>query len=132
MIKSQLLLAVLSCLIALSFTRNAGPAETAKPVVVMIDHQASGFVYKINSIPVPVSKGLLHTLTFMKEPHSESILLVNEDANISMLIDAYGIMNKAGFVHPRIFYFDRHRDWMAEWTPSDSVPFSTDGHAPSK
>ncbi len=132
MTKMRLLLFALWCAGALVFAPGVGQAQITKPVVVMIEHNGSAFVYKINSIPVPVDKGLLYTLSFMPGAHSDSILLVDVDAKLSMLIDAYGIMNKAGFVHPKVFYFNRRQGWMAEWTPSTSLPFSEDGQVPSK
>ena len=130
MTKTRLLLLILCCLIGFAFAAHARQGETPKPVVVMIDHDTSGFVYKINSPPVPVNKGLLYTLTFIKAPHSGSVLLVHEDAKISMLTDVLGIMNKAGYVGPRIFYFSRGKDRMAELTLSRVVPFSANGEIP--
>jgi hypothetical protein len=115
---------ILCCCGASLFARGAGPAQTSKPLVVIIDHKTSGFVYLVNS--VAVTKGLLYTLTFLEGPHSESVLLVHEDAPIAMLTDARGIMNKAGYVDPKIFYFSRHKDWMAEVTLSKVLPFSAD------
>jgi hypothetical protein len=81
----RLWLSIFCCLGLLALARDANPAVITKPLVVMIDRDASGFVYKVDS--VVVTKGLLYTLTFLEGKHSESILLVHEDAKISMLTD---------------------------------------------
>lgn len=130
MTKTRFFFPILCCFGALLFAHGAGSAQPTKALVVMIDYENSGFVYKVNS--VPVTKGLLYTLTFLEGPHPESVLLVHEDAKIAMLTEARGVMNKAGYVNPKIYYFSRHKDWMSGLTFSNVVPFSAQGDVPSK
>jgi hypothetical protein len=105
----------------------AAPQDNAKAVVLVVDHRPSGFTYEINSKPV---KGdLLMALTKLYPDQaskgSKCFLLVNETFTISMINNLLGIMAKAGFVHPRTFFFARDRESMIEFTYSKAVPFST-------
>lgn len=96
----------------------------------MVDRGPSGFVYEVDS--KIASKGLLWTLTNMKGGSSKAVLLVHEEASISTVNNVRGIMAKAGYVSPKIFYFGRDKDWMAELTFSAVVPFSAHGDVADK
>jgi hypothetical protein len=124
-ISKRALLASLLSMSALLFAPGMGYAETQQPVVVMVDHTPTGFVYDVDS--KLAKQGLLWTLSNTKRENSNSVLLVSEDASISMVNNVRGIMAKAGYANPQTFYFGRDKKWMAELNFSNVVPFSAQG-----
>jgi len=121
------LLGILVCGMTLVSAAFGQPVVNEAPVVVMLDRGASGFVYKVNSRVV--SKELLLTLSKMRRARrdDDGTLLVHEDAPLATVINALGVMQKAGYEHPRVFYFDRNKRGMSELTFSAGVPFSPTG-----
>jgi hypothetical protein len=108
-------------------TISAAQKADIDPVIVFVDKGPSGFVTRVNS-KIP-SKGLLFTLSEIHDSGAapnEAVLLVHEDVNFSRLINYLGIMRKAGYINPRIFFFSRNKDWMTEITKSGAMPFSVD------
>jgi hypothetical protein len=108
-------------------TQFIGEEPSTKVVIMMVDKGPSGFVTRINS-KIP-SKGLLFTLSEIHDSDAapnEAVLLVHEDVNFSKLINYLGIMRKAGYINPRIFFFSRNKDWMAEIAKSGAMPLSVD------
>ncbi len=92
----------------------------------MIDKLQAGIAITVNS-KAP-NKSLLLTLSQLRDekpdPGKEAVLLVHEAATLSMLNNTLAIMSKAGYVSPRILFFDRHKDWMAEIVISGGIPFA--------
>lgn len=133
MTKGQIFLSVLLFFVVTAALGNQ--ADKPKPVVVMIDHTSSGFIYWVNSERPKDILLALGKLNGRLSPQPEVILLVHRQASLFMVNNMIGILSKAGFVEaPRVFVFDSHKDVMNElnFTYSPRVPFSAEGDVPSK
>jgi hypothetical protein len=133
----RVLFAVLIC-IATLIAAFASATAKGKPsrVVVMIDYNAHGFVYTINSEDSR-AQDLLLTLSKKHETEQEAdvILLVHNKVTLAMVNNVIGILSKAGYADPpRVFVFDSYKIAMNElnFTYSPRVPFSAAGDVPAK
>lgn len=95
------------------------------PVVVFIDQEPSGAIVKVND-KIP-EQGLLLELSKMRredrKQEPKAILLAHIDTKISMLVNIRGIMKKAGYVQPEMYYIERDKDKTHEINISAALPF---------
>jgi hypothetical protein len=100
------------------------PAQDAT-LVVKVDKTRAGFVTTVNSHLV--AQGLLNALIQIdSRTINQAALFVHEDANLKMIANILGVMAKAGFPSPRIFYFGRDKDWLQELTYPSRFQYSED------
>lgn len=108
-----------------SYSSADGQIPNDGSVVVFIDQGPSGPIVKVNDrIP---ERGLLLELSKMRREEGtqdpKAILPAQIDTQISMLVNIRGIMKKAGYIQPIIFYIERDKDKMHEITLSAALPF---------
>jgi hypothetical protein len=124
---------VLFCILTLAATIVSAKPDESHRIVVMIDHDAHGFNYTVNSEKV---QDLLLTLAKRKEgPEAEVILLVHNKVTLGMINNMIGILSKAGYVAPpRVSVFDSHKDVMNELNLiySPRIQFFAAGDVPPK
>ena len=132
----RVLFAVLICVATLiaAFASATAKGKSSR-VVVMIDYNAHGFVYTINS--ENPTQDLLRTLSkkHETEPEADVILLVHNKVTLAMVNNVIGILSKAGYADPpRVFVFDSYKIAMNElnFTYSPRIPFSAAGDVPAK
>jgi len=61
------------------------------------------------------------------KPAPRIYLLVHEKASLAAVDDVRGLITKAGYESPRVFYFDSNKRLMLELIYRSAVPFSASG-----
>jgi hypothetical protein len=104
-------------------------ADQAQTLVVLIDHDPKGFHYRVAG--KPVSADLLTALRRSKPDwptgNTKVILIVHDRSSLSLIDNSRGIIEKAGYEPPRVFYFDDNKRAMVELSFSAAIPFSEKG-----
>ena len=132
--KAQIKLTVLTVLI---LTSSAIFAEDASHVL-MIDRAESHFVYRLDGNIVPLHMLLDRIGDTLRQqsiknpakppgPTPGFVLMVHADATISMIENARGLITKAGYDWPKIFYFHTDKRYMVEIVLSRGLRFSPQG-----
>lgn len=108
-------------------TAEADPSES---VVVIIDRDPQGIVYRVDSQVTP-SDELLHRLDeklVRSQRPPPLFVLAHQDVSLSTIENVRLLAVKAGYGQPRVFYFQKNKNWMTELKFSQAVPFSDDGN----
>jgi hypothetical protein len=111
-------------------TPPLGKSDETKTIVIMIDHNSSGgFLYRVDGRAASAD-----FLTFLNQHQTEwpsgktkVILLVHDQASLAMINNSVGMIVKAGYEPPRVFYFRSDRRAMVELAFLSAVPFSQSG-----
>jgi hypothetical protein len=106
-------------------------SDEVKALVIVIDHSSTGFVYLVDKRPASAD-----FLTFINRHLSEwpqektrVVLLAHEQASVAMINNARGMIIKAGYQPPRVFYYGSDHQAMVEISFSPAVPYSQGGPA---
>jgi hypothetical protein len=104
-------------------------SDETKTLVIMIDHSPTGFVYLVDKHPASAD-----FLTFLNKHLSEwpqektkVVLLAHEQVTVAQINNTRGMIIKAGYEPPRVFYYGSDHRAMVELTFSPAVPFSQGG-----
>jgi hypothetical protein len=126
------MLAVVLCTVVTLGVPFPCPSAETKVLVIMIDHGSSGFVYRVNGKVTTAD-----LLTFLDEhkpdwpsDKTKVVLLVHERVTLKMINNSRGMIIKAGYEPPRVFYYGNDKRSMLELTFSPEVPFSQIGEVP--
>jgi hypothetical protein len=102
-------------------------------VVVMIDRDQRGAIYRVDSKQVPF-RSLLDALDGTLDPTRPArrlVLLVHEATPIRSVTDLVVLAGKVGYTDVATFYFDATKRSMQEMTFASKVlPFSEKGPLP--
>jgi hypothetical protein len=121
----------LSLVFAVAATCIPSPAsgDEGSTLVVMIDHSASGFAYRVSGRDAGPD-----FLTYLNKHYAEFppgktkvILLVHQQATLAVINNSRGMIMKAGYEQPRVFQFNDDKRAMIEITFLPAVPFSAKG-----
>ena len=106
-----------------SFDQPGAPGT----VIVVADVAHNRPAYKVNSSPVSYLD-LLDRLSSVRAKWPavppKVILLAHEQLTLSQIDALRGIISKAGYERPRVFYFGKDKRLMIELTYSPAIPFS--------
>jgi hypothetical protein len=119
----------LAIAIAAICTPGPCPGDETSTLVVMIDHNADGFTYRVAGRDTGAD-----FLTYLNRheaefppPKTRVILVVHEKATLAIMNNSRGMIIKAGYEPPRVFQFNDDRRAMIEISFLPAVPFSTKG-----
>lgn len=108
---------------------QAKGGEDTAVLVILIDHQLSGFTYSVDGKDASAD-----LLTYLDKHQSnwpsaktKVVLLVHEQASLAMVNNWRGMIIKAGYEPPRVFEFNKDKRLMVEIAFLSGVPFSVKG-----
>jgi hypothetical protein len=105
-------------------------AEEKTRVEVMIDFANHKATYTVNSVPVAYRR-LLRLLEERKgkwpDQDQKVVLLTSGEATLAQVDAVRGIIAKAGYKWPEVFYFDKNKRQMVGLNYTPAVPFSSGG-----
>ncbi|HET7440591.1 MAG TPA: hypothetical protein VFJ47_04755 [Terriglobales bacterium] len=118
---------ILVCLVALDLFPTASQAQDSTGIVIVLDVANQKASYKVNSQSVAY-RDLLDHLSEQKRKWPAAAprvtLLASEDATLAQIDAVRGIIVKAGYEWPRVYYFGKNKRLMIELTYSRGIPFS--------